>query len=475
MVKIIAYFTLFYCSLQLNVYAQSNFLSSGYLSLTIKCKPSLLFNEIDIAMPMMSNSLLKDKPVVFIKLNDSTFYLSEYTYGPTAVYFRLNGRYLSTMLLPNETNVITVSMNDSVNYNIQFEGRFKEIFDNSALQEDLIMNMLSYPNAGEGSTEVFSSADDFKKKQLEAVADMTRSLTKGLPNGMLKSYYAGIISAFKIPNILFSQIPQRTQNYYDDIITANFADTLTLMPSGYFDLLVRIYQDSLLQIPDITKVGPSDFKGCLVQLFGKTFQDKDNLFYDMMIAAAYIYHLNDGYLLSHQDQYHIDNALNNKQLTNYIFLQNEVKKINHQQGDQQVFFLPFDKKNEMIVTSIVEKYKDKVIIIDFWATWCGPCIQAFSEMDKVKKKYERRDDVVFVHLTDESSDPNVFQEYTKILGGEHYYVYKDQYASALKQFGFEYIPSYLVFDKQGNLTQKSTIPMDLADTSIKWIESALSK
>src|SRR5690606_16509167 len=103
----------------------------------------------------------------------------------------------STMLLPNETNVITVSMNDSVNYNIQFEGRFKEIFDNSALQEDLIMNMLSYPNAGEGSTEVFSSADDFKKKQLEAVADMTRSLTKGLPNGMLKSYYAGIISAFK--------------------------------------------------------------------------------------------------------------------------------------------------------------------------------------------------------------------------------------------------------------------------------------
>ena len=129
----------------------------------------------------------------------------------------------------------------------------------------------------------------------------------------------------------------------------------------------------------------------------------------------------------------------------------------------------------MIVTSIVEKYKDKVIIIDFWATWCGPCIQAFSEMDKVKKKYERRDDVVFVYLTDESSDPNVFQEYTKILGGEHYYVYKDQYASALKQFGFEYIPSYLVFDKRGNLTQKSTIPMDLADTSTKWIESALSK
>lgn len=474
MIKIIVYLTLFYCSLQLNVYAQSNFLSSGYLSLTIKGKPSLLFNEIDIAMPMMSNSLLKDKPIVFTKLNDSTFYLSEYTYGPTTVYFRLNGRYLSTMLLPNETNVITLSMNDSVNYDVQFEGRFKEIFDNSALQEELIMNMFPYPNSSEVSTEVFRSADDFKKKQLKAVAEMTHSLTKGLPNGMLKSYYAHIINTFKIPNILFSQIPQRTQSYYDGIITANFADTLTLMPSGYFDLLVRIQQDSLLQIPDITSVGPTDFKRRLVHLFGKTFQDEDNLFYEMMIAAAYIQHLNGGYLLNHQDQYYIDNSLNNKQLTNYIFLQNELKKINHQQGDQQVFYLPFDKKNEMIVTSIIEKYKDKVIIIDFWATWCGPCIQAFSEMDKVKKKYKGRDDVIFVYITDESSNSNVFQEYTKILGGAHYYVYKHQYASALKQFDFEYIPSYLVFDKHGNLAHKSTLPMDLADTATKWIESALS-
>ncbi|PTX14154.1 hypothetical protein, partial [Sphingobacterium faecium] len=301
MVKIIAYLTLFYCSLQLNVYAQSHFLSSGYLSLTVKGKPSLLFDNMEVGMPMMSNSLLRDKPIAFTKLNDSTLYLSEYTYGPTSVYFRLNGRYIATMLLPNETNVITVSMIDSADYDVQFEGRYKEIFDNSDLQEELIMNLFSYPTSKDGRKEVLKSADDFKWKQLESVAEMTYSLTQDIPDGLLKSYYTHMINTFKVPNLLFKDyassvlayyknlnldpqiataIPERTLTYYDGIITLNYADTLTLMPSGYFDLLIAIQQDSLLQIPSITSVGPAGFKTRLIDLFGKTFEQEDNLFYD---------------------------------------------------------------------------------------------------------------------------------------------------------------------------------------------------
>ncbi|PTX06948.1 hypothetical protein, partial [Sphingobacterium faecium] len=301
MVKIIVYLTLLYSSLQLSVYAQSHFLSSGYLSLIIKGKPSLLFDNMEIGMPMMSNSLLKDKPVAFTKLNDSTLYLSEYTYGPTSVYFRLNGRYIATMLLPNEKNVITVSMRDSAHYDVQFEGRYKEIFDNSALQEELIMNLFSYPPFKDGRKEVLKSADDFKWKQLESVAEMTHSLTQDIPDGFLKSYYTHMINTFKVPNLLFKDydssvlvyyknlnldvpigtpIPERTLTYYDGIITSNYADTLTLMPSGYFDLLIAIQQDSLLQIPSITSVGPAGFKTRLIDLFGKTFEQEDNLFYD---------------------------------------------------------------------------------------------------------------------------------------------------------------------------------------------------
>ncbi|WP_447767620.1 TlpA family protein disulfide reductase [Sphingobacterium faecium] len=496
MVKIIAYLTLFYFSLQLNVYAQSHFLSSGYLSLTIKGKPSLLFDNMEIGMPMMSNSLLRDKPVAFTKLNDSTLYLSEYTYGPTSVYFRLNGRYIATMLLPNEKNVITVSIRDSAHNDVQFEGRYKEIFDNSALQEELIMNLFSYPPFKDGRKEVLKSADDFKWKQLESVAEMTHSLTQDIPDGFLKSYYTHMINTFKVPNLLFKDydssvlvyyknlnldvpigtpIPERTLTYYDGIITSNYADTLTLMPSGYFDLLIAIQQDSLLQIPSIISVGLAGFKTSLVDLFRKTFEQEDNLFYDMMMASAYIQQINEGYVLNHQDLYQIDIYLKNKELRNYIFHQNELKKCNDRVGDEQVFILPFDKKNKTIVTSIIERYKDKVIIIDFWATWCGPCIQAFSEMDQVKKKYAAREDVVFVYLTDESSNRNGFQEYSKILGGEHFYVYKNQFATALEQFGFEYIPSYLVFDKRGHLTQKCTYPNDLAATATMWIERALKK
>jgi len=41
----------------------------------------------------------------------------------------------------------------------------------------------------------------------------------------------------------------------------------------------------------------------------------------------------------------------------------------------------------------------KVILIDFWATWCGPCIQAMPEMKKIQKKYSDVVDFIMVGVS----------------------------------------------------------------------------
>jgi thiol-disulfide isomerase/thioredoxin len=47
------------------------------------------------------------------------------------------------------------------------------------------------------------------------------------------------------------------------------------------------------------------------------------------------------------------------------------------------------------------EFKDKAVVINFWATWCKPCVQEFPYYEKAAQQYP---DVLFIMISDESEE-----------------------------------------------------------------------
>lgn len=68
----------------------------------------------------------------------------------------------------------------------------------------------------------------------------------------------------------------------------------------------------------------------------------------------------------------------------------------------------------------------------------------------------RHKDVAFVYLTNGSSPRKLWEEKIKGIGSEHYYLKGAQWEYIMNHFGFEGIPSYLLYNKEGVLINKFT-------------------
>ncbi len=47
----------------------------------------------------------------------------------------------------------------------------------------------------------------------------------------------------------------------------------------------------------------------------------------------------------------------------------------------------------------LSNYTNKVVVLDFWATWCGPCLQSLPHTQKVAKRYQDQGVIVLAHCT----------------------------------------------------------------------------
>jgi thiol-disulfide isomerase/thioredoxin len=103
-----------------------------------------------------------------------------------------------------------------------------------------------------------------------------------------------------------------------------------------------------------------------------------------------------------------------------------------------------------VFDSIMTKYKGKVVYVDFWATWCGPCRSGIEQIKPLKEEMADKN-VVFVYITNPSSPQNTWMNMVPDIKGEHYRVSNDEWNYLKSKFNISGIPHYVLVGKNGEI------------------------
>jgi thiol-disulfide isomerase/thioredoxin len=102
----------------------------------------------------------------------------------------------------------------------------------------------------------------------------------------------------------------------------------------------------------------------------------------------------------------------------------------------------------------LKEYKGKVVLINFWATWCPPCIREMPSLEKLYQKL-RGQPFIMLAINQWEDEERVFEFMGQLEVIPTFPILFDPQSKVSAAFGVQGLPSSYIIDKQGRIVYRA--------------------